>query len=287
MPVSGLHRQVATIALDAAAGHGFALGGGNALLAHGIITRPTRDVDLFSNRQGGVEAAAASVEAALLAAGLVAERRDQAGGLADIFPGMGEGLAEWIVTAPGGEQMLLQLAYFDRGREPVVMDLGPVLDIEDVAGGKVCVLAGRVEPRDYADSGPAGDLQPGPADRFARRLDPGLTDRDFADAGPAAGPDARRDIQLRSGSAGTMSPPCASSSPRGPDSRHSVMRTGTRGRWGNSNPMPWPGILTGQAPTWRPGNDRRGATSFAPCGAAVRVTAKWLKVQCSGSRKSS
>jgi hypothetical protein len=53
---------------------------------------------------------------------------------------------------PGREQMLLQLAYFDRGREPVVMDLGPVLDMEDGAGGKVCALAGRVEPRDYADT---------------------------------------------------------------------------------------------------------------------------------------
>ncbi len=184
MPVSELHRQVATIALDAAAGHGFALGGGNALLAHGVITRPTRDVDLFSNLEGGVAAAAASVEAALRAAGLVAERRDQAGGLADIFPGMGEGLAEWIVTGPGGEQMMLQLAYFDRGREPVVMDVGPVLDIEDVAGGKVCALAGRVEPRDYADTAALLETySPAQLIGFARQLDPGLTDRDFADAG--------------------------------------------------------------------------------------------------------
>jgi hypothetical protein len=44
MPVSELHAQVATIALGAAAGHGFALGGGNALIAHGIITRRTEDV---------------------------------------------------------------------------------------------------------------------------------------------------------------------------------------------------------------------------------------------------
>jgi hypothetical protein len=35
----------------------------------------------------------------------------------DLFPDIGEGLTEeWIVTAAGGEQMLLQLAYFDRGR---------------------------------------------------------------------------------------------------------------------------------------------------------------------------
>lgn len=46
MPVSGLHRQVAAVALAAAAEHGFALGGGNALLAP-VISRPTQDVDLF------------------------------------------------------------------------------------------------------------------------------------------------------------------------------------------------------------------------------------------------
>jgi hypothetical protein len=40
------------------------------------------------------------VEAALRGAGFAAERQDQTGGLTDIFPGLGEGLAEWIVTDP-------------------------------------------------------------------------------------------------------------------------------------------------------------------------------------------
>ncbi len=140
MPVSELHREVAAVALRAAAPHGFALGGGNALIAHGIIERPTQDVDVFSDIEGGVEAAADAVEAALREAGFGTERRDKTGGLADIFYGMGEGLAEWIVTAPGGEQMMLQMAYFDRARRPVIMDIGPVLDLEDVIGGKVCAL---------------------------------------------------------------------------------------------------------------------------------------------------
>lgn len=48
--------------------------------------------------------------------------------------------------------MMLQMAYFDRDRDPVHMDIGPVLDLRDVAGGKICALAGRVEPRDYADT---------------------------------------------------------------------------------------------------------------------------------------
>jgi hypothetical protein len=114
MPVSRFHGQVATVALGAAASHGFALGGGNALIAHGIIDRATQDVDVFSDQEGGVEAAADAVEAALRDTGFGTERRDKTGGLEELFYGMGEGLAEWIVTAPNGEQMLLQLAYFDR-----------------------------------------------------------------------------------------------------------------------------------------------------------------------------
>ena len=104
MPVSGLHRQVASIALAAAAQHGFALGGGSALLAHSVTTRPTQDVDLFTDQEHGVEGAAAAVEAAPRAAGLRAERRDLSAGLDDVFPGMGEGLAEWIITAPGASR---------------------------------------------------------------------------------------------------------------------------------------------------------------------------------------
>jgi Nucleotidyl transferase AbiEii toxin, Type IV TA system len=184
MPVSELHHEVAVIALRAAAPHGFALGGGNALIAHGIIERATQDVDVFSDEQGGVEAAAGAVDAALRDAGFRTERRDKTGGLTDIFYGMGEGLAEWIITAPDGEQMMLQMAYFDRARRPVTMDVGPVLDLEDVVGGKVCALASRAEPRDYLDT--AAALERFSMEQmigFARRLDPGLTDRDFADAG--------------------------------------------------------------------------------------------------------
>jgi Nucleotidyl transferase AbiEii toxin, Type IV TA system len=184
MPVSALHHEVAVIALRAAAPHGFALGGGNALIAHGVIERPTQDVDVFSDEQGGVEAAADAVEAALRDGGFGTERRDKTAGLTDIFYGMGEGLAEWLVTAADGEQMMLQMAYFDRAHTPVIMDVGPVLDLQDVVGGKVCALASRAEPRDYLDT--AAALERFSMEQvigFARRLDPGLTDRDFADAG--------------------------------------------------------------------------------------------------------
>ena len=184
MPIDELQREVATIALRTAARHGFALAGGNALIAHGIIDRPTDDVDLFSDQETAVAAAADAVEGALRDAGFAAERQDTGGGLGDIFYGMGQGLAEWVITAPDGQQTMLQMAYFDRTRGPVTMDVGPVLDLEDLAGSKVCALASRVEPRDYVDT--AAALQRYSVDQligFARRLDPGLEDRDFADAG--------------------------------------------------------------------------------------------------------
>jgi hypothetical protein len=183
VPVSKFHGQVAAVALRSAAPHGFALGGGNALMAHGIIDRATQDVDVFSDEEGGVEAAADAVEAALRDAGFGTDRRDKTDDLADIFSGMGEGLAEWIVTAPSREQMLLQMAYFDRARRPVIMDVGPVLDLEDVVGGKVCALASRVEPRDYVDTAAAmGRYSMEQMIGFARRLDPGLSDKEFTDA---------------------------------------------------------------------------------------------------------
>ena len=54
------------------------------------LATTTRSILLvYANR------AADAVEGALRAAGYEAERRDQSGGLEDIFYGMGEGLAEW------------------------------------------------------------------------------------------------------------------------------------------------------------------------------------------------
>jgi len=93
MPLREPHRQVAAIALRAAARHGFALGGGNALIAHGVISRPTQDVDLVTNRETGVAAAAGPVEAALRREGFAADRQDRTGELAELFPGLGDELA--------------------------------------------------------------------------------------------------------------------------------------------------------------------------------------------------
>jgi hypothetical protein len=53
--------EVARVALAAARDHGFALAGGNGLAAHGIISRPTHDVDLFTAAPGAVSEASGPV----------------------------------------------------------------------------------------------------------------------------------------------------------------------------------------------------------------------------------
>ncbi|MFV2018338.1 nucleotidyl transferase AbiEii/AbiGii toxin family protein [Micromonospora sp. LOL_023] len=45
--------EVARLALVVASRHGFALAGGHALIAHGVVDRPTEDVDLFTDQTGG------------------------------------------------------------------------------------------------------------------------------------------------------------------------------------------------------------------------------------------
>lgn len=72
------YRDVARVALAAAGPHRFVLGGGVAWAAHGLVTRPTEDVDLFADVEGAAAAAAAEVRAALELAGYAVVDADRA-----------------------------------------------------------------------------------------------------------------------------------------------------------------------------------------------------------------
>jgi len=145
--------DVARIALTAAKAHGFALAGGHALIAHGAIVRATEDVDLFTDEAGGVRAAAELVTAALTEAGMSVADIPQTTEMGEVFYGFENDMAEFEVRH-GDQVVLLQLVRFDRGRRPVLMEIGPVLHLDDVIGSKVAALATRAAPRDYVDVAP-------------------------------------------------------------------------------------------------------------------------------------
>jgi hypothetical protein len=173
------YRDVARVALAVATKHGFVLGGGVAWLVNGLVDRPTEDVDLFTDTAGGVSAAAGEVTAALTAAGyrVMREQGDE------LFAGMDEDLREFVVAGPH-RALRLTLCRLDRHRAPVVMDLGPVMHLDDLVATKVAALVNRREVRDYIDV--AAALERYPLDRvleLAAAADPALDPADVADAG--------------------------------------------------------------------------------------------------------
>ncbi|MEV4705191.1 nucleotidyl transferase AbiEii/AbiGii toxin family protein [Actinoplanes sp. NPDC049316] len=177
--IDDFYRDVATIALKVGERHGFVLGGGVAWLVNGLVRRPTEDIDLFTDTAGAVEAAAADVTGALTGAGYQVFRE-----VADeMFAGMDEDLREYHV-ADGRRALRLTLTRLDRRRAPVVMDVGPVMHLDDLVASKVAALVNRREVRDYIDV--AAALERYPLERvleLAHALDESLDDDEVADAG--------------------------------------------------------------------------------------------------------
>ena len=183
-----LHRDVTRIVLEASAGHAAraALGGGNALLAHGVSTRPTQDVDVFVTSLVGFDEVAAAMAAALADAGYTVEEHDKSGGLGDIWEGLGEGMAELQVTPPGGDDSVqVQASFFELLCPPVdIPGIGLVVHLDDAAGWKAAAVAGRQLPRDYCDIASlcAAGYKTARLIRLARERDRGLELADFVDA---------------------------------------------------------------------------------------------------------
>ena len=123
-----LQRNVTRLALKALGGTSFALAGSGAIREHGIIDRPTEDVDLFTSNVniGDFGAAIDQVLDALRASGYGVE----AGRRSDQF-------ARLQVRAPNGQQVDIDMGMDWREAEPVILSIGPVLSLADAVGNKV------------------------------------------------------------------------------------------------------------------------------------------------------
>ena len=175
MPIDPFQADVARIALTAAGQRGFALAGGNALVAHGVLDRPTEDVDLFSPEPGGPGAVTEAVVAALLQAGyqVVITRSPEAN----------QGEFARLEVTQGTQMMHVDLARDWRQWLPVQLEVGPVLQLDDAVSSKTTALVTRREPRDFIDIAAVLDRYTRTElMRLAFRRDPGLRVVDFTDA---------------------------------------------------------------------------------------------------------
>jgi hypothetical protein len=175
--------EVIRVALHAAAAHGFVLGGGQALVALGVVDRPTEDIDLFTATDGAVPAAASAVRAALEDAGYTVVLEEQAAvELADVFEGFELQFVEWQISRDD-QRTELTLAHLPYTHEPMVLDIGPVMHLDDLLASKVAAAVGRAQPRDFLDVAAATSRYP--LERLlamGRAYDPGLTDEEFTAA---------------------------------------------------------------------------------------------------------
>ena len=171
--------DITRVALAVAQRHGFALGGGNALVLHGVVDRPTADVDLFTDRDDAVRIAARLVLDALTSAGLDAAEvvgDDPLDGLRDL-------LVEIEVTS-GARTARVSLAGQPRVHAPVVMDVGPVIHLDDLVAAKAAAIVNRREVRDYIDTAAfLADRTAEDVIALARRVDPGLEEEDVVMVG--------------------------------------------------------------------------------------------------------
>ncbi|GAA3218912.1 nucleotidyl transferase AbiEii/AbiGii toxin family protein [Nonomuraea helvata] len=136
------HRRLASIALAASADHGFALAGGYAVQAYGVLQRPSEDIDLFtSSLRGDFAEGVRKIREAYTVQGFTVK--------VDLD---GPQFVRLGVSDPAiGRTSKVELATDLRSHPPVTMEIGPVVHLDDVAGGKVEALFTRAEVRDFID----------------------------------------------------------------------------------------------------------------------------------------
>jgi hypothetical protein len=139
--IEAFKARVVELALAAAAGQGFALAGGNALAAHGLLSRPTEDVDLFTAQAGGPGHVLEAIQTALNGDGFKVR----------LLRATPDGDFAELQVSRHGETTQLDLGRDWRAHEAVTLDIGPVLHLDDAVGSKTTALLGRALPRDYVD----------------------------------------------------------------------------------------------------------------------------------------
>lgn len=175
--MDALQERIATAVLGAVGAYGFVLAGGQSLQAHGLVDRPSDDLDLFTDR-----ADSASFRTAVHSA---VDGLDRAG-FSVVVIRQEPTFARLEVSEPSASRTgLIDMAVDARQYPPATLWVGPVLDERDAVGSKVATVFSRAYARDYIDL--AGILRSGKYRReelmtMAADVDPGFRREVFRDA---------------------------------------------------------------------------------------------------------
>ncbi|MGL4178156.1 MAG: nucleotidyl transferase AbiEii/AbiGii toxin family protein [Dermatophilaceae bacterium] len=116
------------------AARGFCLAGGYAVQAHGILDRPSEDVDLFTVVPESFSTAVREAVARYGADGLVVTVLVESATYARLS----------VVEPASGASAKVELAVDWRAHPPTVLAVGPVLSQDDAVANKMAALLSRV-----------------------------------------------------------------------------------------------------------------------------------------------
>jgi predicted nucleotidyltransferase component of viral defense system len=142
------HRRVLAAARAACHTHGLVLAGGYAMRAHGLVDRPSRDLDFATFTVTALKEITTQLADVYRAAGF------------DVEVTRGTPLlGRLVVTDPvTGQWCAVDLMKMPLQRPPTVLDTLPVASLDDMVGMKVAALHGRSVPRDLIDVFSVTDL---------------------------------------------------------------------------------------------------------------------------------
>ena len=127
-------REITRVALRSLDGTSFVLAGSGAMREHGLVDRPTEDVDLFTS---DVDLARFSSAVDAVVLGL----REAGHDVAELR--RVDQFARLEVTTADGHQVDIDMGVDWREAEPAVLAIGPVLSLADAVGNKLSALYSR------------------------------------------------------------------------------------------------------------------------------------------------
>ena len=139
--LDGDHKSLVDAALPVCARYGLAVAGGYAVKAHGLVERPSEDIDFATGTAAPMEEIVAALAAAYRVAGFEVQVLGAEGRKGHL-----------LVSFPLGGTYRVDVLKEPLNHPVVWMDFGPVIALADTVALKMGALHDRVLPRDVLDA---------------------------------------------------------------------------------------------------------------------------------------